>query len=277
MVFSKPVEQIIRQRYSSRTFDQKPLKSNKLAQLEEALTPRKGPFGNSIRFEFIDSKNILTGQKVRIGTYGLVKGARYFIVGIMEKNCLNLVDFGYTFEEMILQMTDLNLGTVWMGASFNSNVITNLIEIKDNETIPAITPVGYIASNKSPRERMISSFLKSRNRKLWQSLFFENDFNTPLTKENAKKYILSLEMVRLAPSAKNLQPWRIIKLNNNFHFYALITKSHAYFPPMDLGIAMCHFELTAKEQKLLGKWIFEKPKFDSLPNNYHYITSWTFD
>ncbi len=274
MKYSRPIDQIIQQRYSARTLDSKPLKPKKMEQIKESLQPRTGPFGNIVRFEFIDSHNTLKGQKVRIGTYGLVKGTRYFIVGIMNKSSLNLMDFGYVFEEMILKATNLQLGTVWMGGSFNSELITNLVELPDDEVIPAITPVGYIAHRKSLREKIIAFSISSRKRKPWETLFFDNDFETSLQRDNAAPYDLPLEMIRLAPSAKNLQPWRILRKDNNFHFYTKISNTRSRYPYIDIGIAMCHFELTAKEKKLAGKWVIENPNIDSQPDDFEYITSW---
>ncbi|MHA1124310.1 MAG: nitroreductase family protein [Candidatus Heimdallarchaeota archaeon] len=274
MKYSRPIDQIIQQRYSARTLNGKPIKPKKMLQIEESLQPKKGPFGCTVRFEFIDSHNTLKGQKVKIGTYGLVKGTRYFIVGIMNKNSLNFTDFGYVFEEMILKATNLQLGTVWMGGSFNSELITNLLDLPDDEVIPAITPVGYIAQRKSLREKIISFSISSRKRKPWESMFFDTDFETSIQRDNAALYDLPLEMIRLAPSAKNLQPWRILRKDNNFHFYTKIGNSRSRYPYIDIGIAMCHFELTAKEQKLAGKWFVENPNIKTQPDDFEYITSW---
>ncbi|MHA1366164.1 MAG: nitroreductase family protein [Candidatus Heimdallarchaeota archaeon] len=265
MKYTRPIDQIIQQRYSARTLDRKPLKPKKMEQIKESLQPRTGPFGNIVRFEFIDSHNTLKGQKVKIGTYGLVKGTRYFIVGIMNKNALNLTDFGYVFEEMILKATN---------GSFNSELITNLVELPDDEVIPAITPVGYIAHRKSLREKIIAFSISSRKRKPWGNLFFDNDFETSLQRDNAAPYDLPLEMIRLAPSAKNLQPWRILRNDNNFHFYTKISNTRSRYPYIDIGIAMCHFELTAKEKKLAGKWVIENPNIESQPVDFEYITTW---
>ena len=277
MKYSRPIEQIIQQRYSSRTLDGKPLKPKKIQLIEESLQTRTGPFGNTVRFEFIDSHNTLKGERVKIGTYGLVKGTRYFVLGIMNKNSLNLIDFGYVFEEMILRATNLSLGTVWLGRSFDSDVITNLVELQNDEVIPAITPIGYIAPRKSLREKIIELGISSRKRKSWEKLFFDNDFQTPLTRENAGPYELPLEMVRIAPSARNLQPWRILREGSNFQFYIESRnsiKSMSQFPYMDIGIAMCHFELTAIEQKLDGHWVIENPHTITPTLDLEYIVSW---
>jgi hypothetical protein len=51
-------------------------------------------------------------------------------------------------------------------------------------------------------------------------------------------------------------------------------KSMAQLPYLDLGIAMCHFELTAKEQSLSGEWLKNNPNFSSQPSDFEYIVTW---
>lgn len=59
-------------------------------------------------------------------------------------------------------------------------------------------------------------------------------------------------MVRLAPSAVNKQPWRVVLDKNGVHFYLKRTKGYVSeaagdLQKIDLGIALCHFALAAKE------------------------------
>ena len=61
-----------------------------------------------------------------------------------------------------------------------------------------------------------------------------------------------LEAVRLAPSAVNKQPWRVVICGDKAHFYE--KRSKGYVSPdgwdiqkIDMGIALSQFELMAKE------------------------------
>jgi hypothetical protein len=83
---------------------------------------------------------------------------------------------------------------------------------------------------------------------------------------------IPLEMVRLSPSASNKQPWRIVKekKKNVFHFFIKRNKMYkkniellqlSDLQRIDIGIAMCHFELTAQEANLKGKWVEDDPLF----------------
>ena len=107
--------------------------------------------------------------------------------------------------------------------------------------------------------------IKADTRLPWEKLFFKGDFSHPLTREGAKElcpdYEDALEFVRLAPSAVNKQPWRIVCDGKAFHFYearTLSPDSHNGFDiqRVDMGIALNHFHLAAKEKNLSGH--FEK-------------------
>jgi len=60
-----------------------------------------------------------------------------------------------------------------------------------------------------------------------------------------------IETVRLAPSAVNLQPWLIEKINNKYNFYirspkGIIEKMINDMRHIDIGIAMAHLFVQAK-------------------------------
>ena len=79
-------------------------------------------------------------------------------------------------------------------------------------------------------------------------------------------------MVRLAPSASNKQEWRVLLLEKVMHFYK---KPSLMFDSIDIGIALCHFELSCKELGIEGK--FEILKY--FPNNdkIKYVISWIWN
>ena len=87
-------------------------------------------------------------------------------------------------------------------------------------------------------------------------------------------------MLRLAPSSGNTQPWRIVKADNapTFHFFLKKAKQSYYdmgIHHVDIGIAMAHFELSAREKGLDGHWAVSDPKLPSVPSGTEYRVSWT--
>lgn len=243
----------INKRRSVRTFQKKSLTKKdqqSIKDILESVMEKKGPFGNRVKLAFYESSYANDEVPVKIGTYGFVKNAPAFIAGCVKNTHEGIIDFGYLFEEVILKLTALGLGTVWLGGTFNREVFDYLLE--EGDIVPAITPVGYIAENKSIREKIIMSAAQSKQRQPFESLFFENDLNTPLNKDHAfSKY---LELVRVGPSASNKQPWRVVVSGNKAHFYLERTPNYGVGRPfsiqaLDLGIAICHFESGLIEDK----------------------------
>ena len=52
-----------------------------------------------------------------------------------------------------------------------------------------------------------------------------------------------------------------------------ITVKEHYLQRVDMGIAMCHFELTAHELGLQGSWIVDEPKLMK-PEGAEYTVTW---
>ena len=121
----------------------------------------------------------------------------------------------------------------------------------------------------------------SDKRKPWNELFYLHDIDNFLDDENSGSFNTPLECVRMAPSASNKQPWRIIKGKGQdaFHFYLKRTPGYENIVKdiklqnVDMGIAMCHFELSAKELGLKGDWNVNDPQIKS--DGMEYIVSWT--
>lgn len=271
---------IIQSRISQRSYRPEPLTGELLEKTEHILKiSPAGPFHSDADFQLIH-KASAADQKIKLGTYGFIKGAQHFIAGKTVPGPGAMVDYGYRLEWIILQLTTLGLGTCWLGGSFKRHEFARLIQLNSNAVIPAVTPVGYPAEKPSLKDRLIRFGAGSKNRKPWKEIFFENDFGQSLTKSTAGKYSTALEMVRLAPSASNRQPWRIVKSGTQHHFflhhkrgYTKIT-SAVDIQKVDLGIALCHFELTARKLQLPGHWQTTDPDI-KLPDRTEYILSWT--
>jgi len=114
-----------------------------------------------------------------------------------------------------------------------------------------MSPIGYPAGKMSLRESMMRMGIKADMRMVFEEQFFEGSFESPLTREKAGKLCRHLEMVRLAPSAVNKQPWRVVLTDGTVHFYLKRSKGFNCgtidMQKIDMGIALCHFDLAAVE------------------------------
>ncbi|OLS12502.1 MAG: nitroreductase [Promethearchaeota archaeon CR_4] len=280
MELSRTIVDVIRMRSSWRSYNNQPIEPDKLTKMCEFMRSlTTGPFGGHARFEFLESANLDLKKANKLGTYGVVTGAQYFIVGVKKQTPMDLEDYGYLFEKIILLATDLGLGTVWLGGTFTRGAFGKHMNLQDNESIPAVAPVGYVTEKRSWVDSFARYITKATTRKPWEQLFFLQGFDKPIPYESSEPFSMPLEMVRLAPSAKNWQPWRVVKDQDtkNFHFYIQRRyKGRKYdeITRIDGGIAMCHFALTAEELRLPGKWIVNDPNFTDLPPNVQYMASW---
>jgi Putative TM nitroreductase len=269
METGQPITEIIKQRYSCRVYLETPLDPAALAKLAEyAAACTRGPLGNAARFEIAAALNAQMDLK-GLGTYGTIKSPGGFIIGAQKPAENSLEDYGYLMEQIILKATALNLGTCWLGGFFNRSAFAKKMALQPDEIMPAVSALGMTGARPGQKVGFIPSNAAGANRLPWQQLFYEIPSHTPLTPEAAGEFATALEMVRLGPSASNKQPWRIVRQNNDFHFYLARTPgyhSRAFklfdipdLQRIDIGIAMCHFEMSAAEAGLQGKWVFQPP------------------
>lgn len=260
----------IKARRSVRTFDGQIVDEKtkeKLISFGEAII---NPFHIPVSFKFLDAKEKGLSCPVVSGTD--------MYVGGKIKNVPNAsVAFGYSFEAFILFAQSLGLGTVWLGGTMNRSAFEDAMELKDEEMMPCATPVGYAAPKMSVRENMMRKAIKANERLAFEELFFDYTFERPLTKEKAKRLLTPLEMVRLAPSAVNKQPWRVVVADNMTHFYLRRSKGLGKegkldMQMIDIGIALCHFALAAKECDLDIEFVQRAPEL--LSNDMEYIASY---
>jgi nitroreductase len=287
MNFSKPVMEIIQERTSHRTYTGQPLEDDlkeKVLKILENLE-YESPFSDyagKVRFELVSVPEFDPNEKKKLGTYGLIKGAQDFVVGAVEKSKYDREHYGYLMEFIILAATDIGLGTCWLGGFFNRGLFSAKINRTSDEIVPAITPIG-LSAQRTVKEKLIRSFAKANKRLPWDQLFFKGSFSNPITKDQAGEYSELLEMIQIGPSDGNKQPWRIIKTpkRNIFHFYTNNPKDgrflkYSNFRSLDIGIAVNHFDLTAKELDVKGNWIFEKPQIPGTEDLLYKIT-WNGD
>jgi len=278
--FTSPVAELIQARSSWRSYTSQLLSADERRHILSYLAGQSnGPLGSSVRFQLIEKDDPSRFDNTRLGTYGFIKNARTFIAGAVTTSNRHWEDYGYLLEKIILKMTDLELGTCWLGGTFKRSEFGPLIGIGENEVIPAVTPVGHGTIRRSLRDRLIRRGAQSRTRRPWDLLFFADDFDRPLSKAAAGNFALPLEMVRLAPSASNRQPWRTIQTGNAVNFYLRRSRKYselikaADLQRVDMGIAMCHFELTAREINLDGRWVDQQPDI-FVPEECKYIITW---
>lgn len=285
MRWGNPITEVIEQRFSCRTYRDLPI-TDEVRQVLEAFLRQleSGPFAAATRFKLVaateQDRNTLRG----LGTYGFIRGATGFILGAVGRGDRNLEDFGYCLEKAVLYATALGLGTCWLGGTFRKSGFAARMDLREEEIMPCVAAVGYRADRPSVVDRLVRRSARGDNRLPWEKLFFDRRFDRPLSPEAAGDYARPLEMVRLGPSASNKQPWRVVRGDRAWHFYLQRTPGYlqgldgrfvvADLQRVDLGIALCHFELTAREAGLAGHWAVVAPDLELPDELTGYTASW---
>jgi len=275
-----PIEETVKKRYSVRNYKEQAIESDQRKAIEAFIDSLENPFGPNVAFHTLD---IQTGQNAqKLGTYGVIKGARHYIGTTITLEPMALEALGYEFEALVLYLTDLGLGSCWLGGTFDRQSFSNAMKLETGEIFPIIAPFGYAADHQHFKEKAMRILVKADHRKEWQQLFFADDFQSPLSAATAGDLAFALEMVRLGPSASNKQPWRILLKDGSCHFYEHkepgYSKAFSYdIQRVDMGIAAAHFDFAVKERKIDGHFVTSaQPEID-LPKHLEYVFSWIRD
>lgn len=147
-----------------------------------------------------------------------------------KKELINLKEkVGYYGEAFILAITDLGLGTCWVGGTFDRDELF----VEDSEELVCVVLVGKVAA-PSLTEKMMRSATHRKVKSIEERIV--SDQPLPPWLQNGMKAVL------LAPSAKNTQK-AVFKYENNI-LSAGIAEDYA-MDLIDLGIAKKHFEMEA--------------------------------
>ena len=262
----------VKKRRSVRTFDGKGVSEEVIDDLKKYVVSIVNPYDIPVEFTFLKkdenglSSPVLSGEKLYVtGKVKAVKNAD--------------VAFGYSFEELLMYAVSKGLGTVWIGGTMPRDKFEKAINLKDDEIMPCMSPIGYTAEKMGLKEVLMRKGVKADTRYEFSELFFANSFDEPLTEEKASKLGIktALEAVRLAPSAVNKQPWRVVVTENAAHFYEKKDKGYdngTYdLQKVDLGIALYHFENQCREENKQVTFKIADPGIE-LPDKTEYIASY---
>lgn len=230
------VREAIEVRKSVRTYKKEAVDSEIMARLREMCR---------------ESRQCLPGQQARIvvierglegcvGTYGIISGAQCCLALVYrDVDGLSAVNAGMVMENIVLWLTQQGQGTCWLGGTFYRGDVAAAAATASDERIAAIVVLGVAAERERLVSRVMQKFAHSRQRRPFDELF---DIG------NNRQWAPALELMRLAPSALNGQPWRAVAEGNAIHFFC--TKPEG-LGLLDTGIGLAHFAAGTDKP---GKW-----------------------
>lgn len=259
----------IRSRRSVRSFDGNPLSAETLEELLRFADSAETPYGLPIVWKVLDAKKQGLSSPV-------ITGTDCFIAGKMRRAPHAEEAFGFAFERVVLFARSKGIGTTWIAGTMDRPAFERAMSLEADEVMPCVSPLGYPAAKLSLRESMMRKGVKADTRLPFEDLFFDGSFDAPLSAEKAGELKDALEMVRLAPSAVNRQPWRLVLCGDTVHFYEKKSKGFVAngwdIQKIDLGIAMCHFVSVLEEQGKKPAFLMSDPGL-AHPADTAYIAS----
>ena len=165
------VSEAIRNRYSCRHYQDKPLEQDKLAAVLEAA--RQAPSAKNLqdwRLVVVTDKQTKKKLAVAANNQTFLEEAGAIIVACTVSDhvmrcgqAVGPIDVAIALEHIALQATELGLATCWIG-SFYPDKVKPIVGIPDNVTIIELMALGYPADTSKEHRRepvdRIASFEK---------------------------------------------------------------------------------------------------------------------
>jgi hypothetical protein len=259
----------IRVRKSVRTFRAQEVARDLLDSLVQRFEKNERLNGLRVRLSVMRGEQVGSAMTGLVGSYGSIKDAPYWAIGISEPGEHYAENFGFRMEQFILECTREGLGTCWVGGFFKKSRLEEIVPKAADERVVCISPVGYALSRR-PAEVVMRSLGGLNTRKPLAERVFYRKWGTPATDYLASRQdLLDLfELVRWAPSASNRQPCHYL-LDGQKQIALVVDPSlHRPYPkmltggtgmstnfqPVDAGIAMAHVHLGSRYLNMPGSW-----------------------
>jgi nitroreductase len=199
-----------------------------------------------------------------IGSYGSVQNAPAIMCFIADINDPYFYEAtGYMGEQCVLYATMLGFDTCWVGGFFRPEVAAEIVGLKPNERVLAVSPVGYAKKDGMSGfyEGLFKFGTKRGKRKEIEEISYLEDVVPPRWFERG------LEAVQIAPSSYNKQPWHImyhkdgrISLSSVVEYKEKkpVYKGAPNSSRLCCGIAALHLKVTTRALGVEGQWIPEE-------------------
>ena len=158
------------------------------------------------------------------GLKSQIKGTDVYAV-IVAKQGTPMELEGFMGEALVLEATAMGLGTCWLGAGFHTDVISRNVNLQNDEVVHCVIALGKASLPAfNPKRRDLVRLCGKTEAQLEELGVWQKD---------------AVLAARLAPSALNLQPWKI-EADKTSVAILETTVIYKKFALLDRGIAMLH-------------------------------------
>ncbi len=229
-------------RHSVRQYINKPIETEKITQLQALIDQSNQEAGLHTQLVVNEPKAFSGG----LAKYGKFSGVSNYIAMIAPKD--KDVELGYYGEQVVLLAQTLGLNTCWVGLTYSKQ--PDRYEIREGEVLNSVIALGYGATQgtQHPQKKTVADVCEDK-----RNLTANSDGG--LTSNLPEWFICGVEAALLAPTAVNQQLFRFVLLDGNKveAKKAFSMTNGMGYAPVDLGIAMCHFEIGAGKENFEWK------------------------
>lgn len=224
-------------RSSRRTYTDQIIEPDKVVNLNQLIDEANEESGLNFHLYTREDDGI-AGLKM---SYGMFKNVHNYISLIGKKEDPDLKEkIGYFGEKIVLYATTLNLGTCWVGGTFDKKSCK--CKVGEDEILLGIITIGYVEEKRNWKEALVRNVIRRKTKTIEVML---------KALEEVPQWVNEgMRAVQKAPSAVNGQPVHFEYRNGNILAYV---NEKFGIELMDLGIAKLHFELGSGN---IGTWKF---------------------
>ena len=216
-------------RKSMRKYSEEKLSLEELATVEEYLRQAK-PLCPEITVEF----EIVPCQETNCKF-----NAEYCLVVYSKEANLWLANIGYLLEQWDLYLSTLNIGVCWYGMGKVD---------KERNGMKYAIMLAFGKCDEADFRKSLSEFNRKKVKEIWTESSSDGRISKPTSQKLG-------EIARLAPSAVNSQPWKVVEVGNTLSVYREKGKtpvlSNILFKrwnKVDIGIFLAFLEIALESE-----------------------------
>lgn len=210
-------------RISRRTYLETEIAPAALAALQQKIAEINAESGLHITW-LPDGAVAMTGGK----SYGMFRGVRALLVLKGSATLPHLREkVGYYGELLVLEATELGLGTCWVGGTFDAKSLS----VPEGEELICVVPVGNVHTEPSLKEKFLRGAMHRKSKTIEQLLQTEEPISDQLRH--------AMELVQRAPTTRNQQKATFTLKNGEITAHV---PEDYHLDSVDLGICKLHLE-----------------------------------
>lgn len=233
------MKEAMQKRCSRRSYKKEPLRVEDVTFLKEQIQNYNTIAGLHMQL-VTNNEEAFHGFKKSYGMFHNV--SNYIALVGNEKDVYIQEKLGYFGEKLVLEATQRDLGTCWVGGTYDAKSCP--VTLNKHEKLYCVIVIGYANDNKSMKEKLIAKVTHRKSKTIQQMSNFTNSMPAWVSE--------GVKAVQIAPSALYKQPVYFTYENDKVLAKIENPESHEM---LDLGIAMLHFEIGAEN----GSWVWGNP------------------